>query len=247
MDKFGIGPDLIIDYLALMGDKVDNIPGVPGVGEKTALAMLQGLGSIDSLYENLDKIADLGFRGSKTMAKKLEEHQAQLKLSYELATIKLDCEVEQDLEQFKIAEMDKDRLIELYGQCEFKRWLAELLDGQSQADIVDVEAEGSAPAAAQVDTQYETILTRAQLDDWVTKLKAAQLIAFDTETTSVNYMQADLVGMSFAVAPGEAAYLPINHDYVGAPEQLSQDIVFEIMAPLLADPQIKKSGSKFKI
>ncbi|MGC0120323.1 DNA polymerase I [Pseudoalteromonas piscicida] len=246
VDKFGIGPELIIDYLALMGDKVDNIPGVPGVGEKTALAMLQGLGSIDSLYENLDKIADLGFRGSKTMAKKLEEHQAQLKLSYELATIKLDCEVEQDLEQFKIAEMDKDRLIELYGQCEFKRWLAELLDGQSQADIVDVEAEGSAPAAAQVDTQYEIILTRAQLDDWVTKLKAAQLIAFDTETTSVNYMQADLVGMSFAVAPGEAAYLPINHDYVGAPEQLSQDIVFEIMAPLLADPQIKKVGQNLK-
>ncbi|PHI35779.1 DNA polymerase I [Pseudoalteromonas sp. GCY] len=246
VDKFGIGPDLIIDYLALMGDKVDNIPGVPGVGEKTALAMLQGLGSIDSLYENLDKIADLGFRGSKTMAKKLEEHQEQLKLSYELATIKLDCEVEQDLEQFKIAEMDKDRLIELYGQCEFKRWLAELLDGQSQADIVDVEAEGSAPAAAQVDTQYETILTKAQLDDWVTKLKAAQLIAFDTETTSVNYMQADLVGMSFAVAPGEAAYLPINHDYVGAPEQLSQDMVFEIMAPLLADPQIKKVGQNLK-
>ncbi|NUZ12146.1 DNA polymerase I [Pseudoalteromonas sp. McH1-7] len=246
VEKFGIGPELIIDYLALMGDKVDNIPGVPGVGEKTALAMLQGLGSIDSLYDNLDKIAGLGFRGSKTMAKKLEEHQAQLKLSYELATIKLDCEVEQDLEQFKIAEMDKDRLIELYGECEFKRWLAELLDGQQQSDIVTIEAEGSAPAAAQVETHYETILTKAQLEQWVSKLKAADLIAFDTETTSVNYMQADLVGMSFAVAPGEAAYLPIHHDYVGAPEQLTQEAVFEVMAPLLADPQIKKVGQNLK-
>ncbi|MEJ6474937.1 DNA polymerase I [Pseudoalteromonas piscicida] len=246
VDKFGIGPELIIDYLALMGDKVDNIPGVPGVGEKTALAMLQGLGSIDSLYQNLDKIADLGFRGAKTMAKKLEAHQEQLKLSYELATIKLDCEVEQDLEAFKIAEMDKDRLIELYGQCEFKRWLAELLDGQQQADIVNVEAEGSAPAAAQVETQYETILTKAQLDEWAAKLSAADLVAFDTETTSVNYMQADLVGMSFAVAPGEAAYLPICHDYVGAPEQLSQQVVFDVMAPLLADPEIKKVGQNLK-
>ena len=246
VDKFGIGPELIIDYLALMGDKVDNIPGVPGVGEKTALAMLQGLGSIDSLYENLDKIADLGFRGSKTMAKKLAEHESQLRLSYELATIKLDCEVEQDLEQFQIAEMDKDRLIKLYGECEFKRWLAELLDGQPQQDIVDVEAEGSAPAAAKVEANYETILTTEQLDAWITKLQQAELIAFDTETTSVNYMEAELVGMSFAVAPGEAAYLPIAHDYVGAPEQLSRELVFERMAPLLADPKLAKVGQNLK-
>ena len=101
VNKFGIGPELIIDYLALMGDKVDNIPGVPGVGEKTALAMLQGIGSIKSLYERLDDIAELGFRGSKTMAKKLEEHKAQLELSYEQATIKLDVEVEQNLDALK--------------------------------------------------------------------------------------------------------------------------------------------------
>ncbi|WP_046006100.1 DNA polymerase I [Pseudoalteromonas rubra] len=245
VDKFGIGPELIIDYLALMGDKVDNIPGVPGVGEKTALAMLQGLGSIDDLYANLDKIADLGFRGSKTMAKKLAEHEAQLKLSYELATIKLDCEVEQDLEQFKIQEMDKDQLIELYGQCEFKRWLAELLDGKSAPETA-ADTEQDSVVTPPVEVDYETILEREQLDRWLDKLREAELFAFDTETTSLDYMQAELVGMSFAVAAGEAAYLPLGHDYVGAPEQLDKQLVFELIGPILADPKYKKVGQNLK-
>ncbi|MCF2908718.1 DNA polymerase I [Pseudoalteromonas sp. DL2-H2.2] len=245
VDKFGIGPELIIDYLALMGDKVDNIPGVPGVGEKTALAMLQGLGSIDDLYANLDKIADLGFRGSKTMAKKLAEHEAQLKLSYELATIKLDCEVEQDLEQFKIQEMDKDQLIELYGQCEFKRWLAELLDGKSAPETA-ADTEQDSVVTPLVEVDYETILEREQLDRWLDKLREAELFAFDTETTSLDYMQAELVGMSFAVAAGEAAYLPLGHDYVGAPEQLDKQLVFELIGPILADPKYKKVGQNLK-
>ncbi|TMP36512.1 DNA polymerase I [Pseudoalteromonas rubra] len=245
VDKFGIGPELIIDYLALMGDKVDNIPGVPGVGEKTALAMLQGLGSIDDLYANLDKIADLGFRGSKTMAKKLAEHEAQLKLSYELATIKLDCEVEQDLEQFKIQEMDKDQLIELYGQCEFKRWLAELLDGKSAPETA-ADTEQDSVVTPPVEVDYETILEREQLDRWLDKLREAELFAFDTETTSLDYMQAELVGMSFAVAAGEAAYLPLGHDYMGAPEQLDKQLVFELIGPILADPKHKKVGQNLK-
>ncbi|MCF6436585.1 DNA polymerase I [Pseudoalteromonas sp. MMG022] len=249
VDKFGIGPELIIDYLALMGDKVDNIPGVPGVGEKTALAMLQGLGSIESLYQHLDEIAGLGFRGSKTMAKKLEEHKEQLELSYELATIKLDVEVEQDLEQFAIAPIDKDRLIELYAECEFKRWLSELLDDASAAskpDIADIEASGSAPMAQQPEANYETILTEEQLERWLDKLQSAPLMAFDTETTSLDYMQADLVGMSFAVTSGEAAYLPIAHDYVGAPEQLPKALVFEKLGAILADDKIKKVGQNLK-
>ncbi|KAF7788426.1 DNA polymerase I [Pseudoalteromonas rubra] len=245
VDKFGIGPELIIDYLALMGDKVDNIPGVPGVGEKTALAMLQGLGSIDELYANLDKIADLGFRGSKTMSKKLTENEAQLKLSYELATIKLDCEVEQDLEQFKIQEMDKDQLIALYGQCEFKRWLAELLDGQSAPETA-ADTEQASLVTPPVEVAYETILERAQLDRWLDKLRDAELFAFDTETTSLDYMQAELVGMSFAVAAGEAAYLPLGHDYMGAPEQLDKALVFELIGPILADPNCKKVGQNLK-
>ncbi|OCQ19695.1 DNA polymerase I [Pseudoalteromonas luteoviolacea] len=244
VEKFGVGPELIIDFLALMGDKVDNIPGVPGVGEKTALAMLQGLGSIESLYANLDQIAPLGFRGSKGMAKKLEEHKDQLHLSYELATIKLDCEVEQDLETFKIQEMDKDRLVELYGQCEFKRWLAELLDGKTSSADKQSVVEVSAPAA--VEGNYETILTEPQLTAWIEKLKTAEVVAFDTETTSLDYMQADLVGMSFAVEAGEAAYLPLTHDYVGAPEQLSKELVFSYMKPILEDETIKKVGQNLK-
>ncbi|MEQ3512726.1 DNA polymerase I [Pseudoalteromonas sp. BZB3] len=243
VDKFGIGPELIIDYLALMGDKVDNIPGVPGVGEKTALAMLQGIGSIKSLYERLDDIAGLGFRGSKTMAKKLEEHKAQLELSYELATIKLDVEVEQNLETFAIADMNKDRLIELYGQCEFKRWLSELLDGK---EAPRTAAEQAQPEAKKIEAHYETILTEAQLTAWAEKLKSAELIAFDTETTSLDYMQADLVGMSFAVTEGEAAYLPIAHDYMGAPEQLSKALVFDVLGPILADDNVRKVGQNLK-
>ena len=243
VDKFGIGPELIIDYLALMGDKVDNIPGVPGVGEKTALAMLQGIGSIKSLYERLDDIAGLGFRGSKTMAKKLEEHKAQLELSYELATIKLDVEVEQNLETFAIADMNKDRLIELYGQCEFKRWLSELLDGK---EAPKTAAEQAQPEAKKIEAHYETILTEAQLTTWAEKLKSAELMAFDTETTSLDYMQADLVGMSFAVTEGEAAYLPIAHDYMGAPEQLSKELVFKVLGPILADDSVKKVGQNLK-
>ena len=242
VEKFGIGPELIIDFLALMGDKVDNIPGVPGVGEKTALAMLQGLGSIDSLYNNLDKIAELGFRGSKTMSKKLEDNKEQLLLSYELATIKLDVEVEQDLESFKVAEANTDELIKLYGECEFKRWLSELLDGNT-APAAEVEAV--APAK-KIDVTYETILTEAQLDSWISKLEKAELFAFDTETTSLDYMQADLVGMSFAVTEGEAAYLPLKHDYLGAPVQLDFDLVFNKLGPILADHNKAKVGQNLK-
>ena len=242
VEKFGIGPELIIDFLALMGDKVDNIPGVPGVGEKTALAMLQGLGSIDSLYNNLDKIAELGFRGSKTMSKKLEDNKEQLLLSYELATIKLDVEVEQDLESFKVAEANTDELIKLYGECEFKRWLSELLDGNT-APAAEVEAV--APAK-KIDVTYETILTEAQLDSWISKLEKAELFAFDTETTSLDYMQADLVGMSFAVTEGEAAYLPLKHDYLGAPVQLDFDLVFNKLGPILADYNKAKVGQNLK-
>ncbi len=247
VDKFGIGPDLIIDYLALMGDKVDNIPGVPGVGEKTALAMLQGLGSIKSIYDNLDEIAGLGFRGSKTMSKKLLDNKEQLDLSYELATIKLDVDVEADLDSYQVREANKDKLIELFGACEFRRWLAELLDGASNdqvASAIKTEENESAPKIESVN--YETILTEDALERWVDKLSNAELFAFDTETTSLDYMQADLVGMSFSVTPGEAAYLPIAHDYLDAPEQLSLALVLEKLGPILADENKAKVGQNLK-
>ncbi len=248
-EKFGIGPELIIDYLALMGDKVDNIPGVPGVGTKTAVAMLQGLGSIDNIYQNLDKIAGLGFRGSKTMAAKLQEHQDSLKMSYELATIKLDVELPMSVEDFKVNPANNERLQELYSQCEFRRWLAEVLGKDSGAAKAAKKAdddEQPAIAGAPQDVDYQTVLTEAEFDSWLQKLEQADLFAFDTETTDLDYMKAELVGVSFAVEEGKAAYVPVAHDYLGAPEQLSRELVLEKLKPLLESEDKKIVGQNLK-
>jgi DNA polymerase-1 len=174
------------------------------------------------------------------MAKKLEDNKEQLILSYDLATIKLDVEVEQNLESFNVAEANKDELIKLYGECEFKRWLSELLDSD------DAPIQQPASTSKPIETHYTTILTEEQLDLWVEKLTKADLFAFDTETTSLNYMQADLVGMSFAVEAGEAAYLPLTHDYMGAPKQLDLEVVMAKIAPLLADENKAKVGQNLK-
>ncbi|MFO6423381.1 DNA polymerase I [Motilimonas sp. KMU-193] len=237
VEKFGVGPELIIDYLALMGDKVDNIPGVPGVGEKTAVAMLQGIGSMDEIYARLDELPALGFRGAKTMPEKMRKHEAEARMSYTLATIKTDVELTEAYADLTAQPMDKDKLIELYGKMEFKRWLAEVLDGATVATVNSSEpAEDSAPLVSGLSSEnYETILTQAQLDTWLQKLQQAPLFAFDTETTSVDYMVAELVGFSFAVAPGEAAYLPVAHDYPDAPEQLALDDVLAQLKPILED------------
>ncbi|GLP97564.1 DNA polymerase I [Paraferrimonas sedimenticola] len=236
--KFGVKPELIIDYLALMGDKSDNIPGLPGVGEKTATALIQGLGSIDNIYQNLDAIAPLGFRGSKTMAKKFTEHEQMLRLSYELATIKLDVELETEPNALTLNEPNRDELVKLYGQLEFRRLLAEQLD-----DGGEVAAE---EAPAKIEANYTTILNQAQLDEWLDKLAKAELIAVDTETTSIDYMQAKLVGLSFAVEAGEAAYLPLAHDYPGAPAQLDFDQALAQLKPLLEDADKAKVGQNLK-
>jgi len=244
-EKFGIPPELIIDYLALMGDKVDNIPGVPGVGEKTALALLQGLGGIKDLYENLDKIADLGFRGSKTMAKKLEDNREEADLSYLLATIKTDVELHEKVAEIVKPEPNKEQLIELYKEFEFKTWVSELESGESGAAIATDPSEPSAPEAPK-DVEYTTVLTEADLDSWIEKLSTAELFAFDTETTSLNYMEAELVGVSFAVEPGKAAYVPVAHDYMGAPEQISRDVLLTKLKPLLESEDHKKIGQHIK-
>ena len=209
--KFGIPPSLIIDFLALMGDKVDNIPGVAGVGEKTALGLLQGLGSLDDIYASLDKVAELSFRGAKTMAPKLEAEKANAYMSYELATIKTDVELDQRPEALANAEPDREALVEWYTQMEFRAWLEDLLE------------EGEAPVVEQFETSYEIITEQQELDRWLQQLKAAELFAFDTETTSLNYMEAKVVGVSFAIEAGKAAYVPLAHDYLGAPEQLDRD------------------------
>ncbi|EIT7124244.1 DNA polymerase I [Vibrio parahaemolyticus] len=258
VEKFGIPPELIIDYLALMGDKVDNIPGVPGVGDKTATALLQGIGGLTKLYENLDDIAALGFRGSKTMAKKLVDNKDNAMLSYELATIKLDVELEETPESLLKAEPNKDELIKLYGQLTFKSWLNELLEGGS-GTVEAVELAGSAQASsssshAEMKTsvvtidrsQYETILDEASFNAWLEKLKAAELFAFDTETDSLDYMVANLVGLSFAIDEGIAAYVPVAHDYLDAPEQLDRDWVLEQLKPILEDDAQAKVGQNLK-
>ncbi|MGS0691952.1 DNA polymerase I [Shewanella sp. 30m-9] len=244
--KFGVGPELIIDLLALQGDKADNIPGLPGVGEKTALAMLTGAGSVEQILAAPEKMPELGFRGSKTMPAKIIEHADMLKLSYELATIKLDVELEQDWHQLSIEPANKDELIKCYGEMEFKRWLAEVLDNKGDKATA-ADSEDDAPAAKlDIAVEYETILTLEQLDSWIEKLKSAELVAIDTETTSLNYMEAKLVGISFAVEAGKAAYLPIAHDYVDAPEQLDKAVVFEKLQPLLEDENLKKVGQNLK-
>ncbi len=252
-DKFGIGPELIIDYLALMGDKVDNIPGLPGVGEKTAAALLQGLGSIEQIYQQLDKVAGLSFRGAKTMAAKLTEFRQQLQLSYQLATIKTDVELPYQLEDLSIKAPDNTVLAELYSACEFRRWLSEVLaSGQSTAAVStpqqgDLLADSPPPAANTANaTSYQTVLDKAAFTQMLAEIQQAQLTALDTETTSLDYMQAELVGLSFAVSPGQAWYVPVAHDYVGAPAQLARDWVLAELKAWLEDSSKAKVGQNLK-
>lgn len=261
-EKFGVPPELIIDYLALMGDTSDNIPGVPGIGDKTARALLQGVGGLDALYANLDDIAPLGFRGSKGMAKKLEENREGAYLSYELATIKLDVELEQRPEELVKQEPNVDELVQMFGQMNFKRWLTEMLDG-SDGKIVSHETSANRIAgassnsndeteeevivAAQVDrSEYETILTKEAFLSWLEKLNSVEVAAFDTETDSLDYMVANLIGLSFAIEEGEAAYVPVAHDYLDAPEQLDRDWVLEQLKPYLEDDNKAKVGQNLK-
>ncbi|WOJ92502.1 DNA polymerase I [Congregibacter variabilis] len=238
VDKFGIPPELIIDLLALMGDKVDNIPGVPGVGEKTALGLLQGLGSLDQIYASLDQVETLSFRGAKTMAAKLEKERDNAYLSYTLATIATDLELPLVYADLANAPPDNAALLKLFKELEFKGWIDEL-EGANLTDSAPVD----------VDTQeqhYVTVLDQDTLDEWLARLSAAPLFAFDTETTSLNYMEAEIVGVSFAVERGEAAYVPLAHSYPGAPEQLDRDAVLAALKPLLEDPARAKLGQNLK-
>lgn len=265
--KFGVGPELIIDYLALMGDKVDNIPGVPGVGEKTALGLLVGVGGgLDVLYANLDKVPELPIRGAKTLPAKLIEHKDMAYLSYQLATIKIDLELNIAIDDLHPGEPDREALVALYSELEFRGWLDELQRGQAQgkpparAAAKPVAASGGlfdepAPAAAEgeptetpagSEARYETVLEQARFDAWLDKLQAAELIAFDTETTSLDPQQAQVVGVSFAVSAHEAAYVPLAHSYMGVPAQLDRDAVLRALKPLLEDPAKAKVGQHAK-
>ena len=248
--KFGIPPELIIDFLALLGDKSDNIPGVPGVGEKTALGLLQGLGDIDSIYQRLDEVETLSFRGAKTMAAKLKEHRELAYLSYQLATIKTDVEVDLAVDELANQAPDNEKLLNLFIDLEFKTWINELsgdsAPAQPKSNSQTIEPRSQLSVVAPSTINYETILDQQQFSNWLQKLQNSQLMAVDTETTSLNYMVADLVGISLAVEAGEAAYIPFGHDYLGAPQQLPREMVLEAIKPILEDPQIKKVGQNLK-
>lgn len=257
-EKYGVPPELIIDFLALMGDSSDNIPGVPGVGEKTAQALLQGLGGLDSLYSQLDKIAQLSFRGAKTLAPKLEQHKEAAYLSYKLATIKTDVELDIKEDDLVLREPDVNALREMFSRYEFKRWLAEIESSGTLKNAAKSATNKSAPSAYQAAAPvqeasatlsqegYEVILDRESFDRWLMQLKSAELFAFDTETDGLDYMTSNLVGVSFAIEAGKAAYVPFGHDYIGAPEQLSRDEVLTSLKPLLENEKLLKIGQNLK-
>ena len=243
-EKFGVSPEQIIDYLALMGDSSDNIPGVPGIGPKTASGLLVGVGGgLVDLYEKLDIVPTLPIRGAKNLPAKLEEHREMAFLSYRLATIKIDVPLDIGLEDLHLKQPDCEKLIELYTELEFKSWIADVEREAKRAGQVIVHEEPAPPAEEQ---QYETILDQARFDVWLKKLNDARLIAFDTETTGLDAQQAQLVGLSFAVKPGEAAYIPLTHSYMGVPEQLDRDTVLRALKPLLEDPAKAKVGQHAK-
>ncbi|MDX1749487.1 MAG: DNA polymerase I [Methylophaga sp.] len=233
-EKFGLTPQQIVDYLALMGDKVDNIPGVDSVGPKTATKLLQQYDSLQGVIEHADEV-----KGK--LGEKLRAAVDALPLSYQLATIKMDVELDFTPETLDMQVADNQKLAELYRRYEFKSWLQELDSAPATAPSTKTDE----PATSN-ETYYETILTQQQLDSWLEKLKKAELFAFDTETTSLNYLQARIVGMSFSIKAGEAAYLPLAHDYPGAPDQLDFDATLALMKPLLEDPKALKVGQNLK-
>ena len=263
IEKYGIPPELIIDYLALMGDSADNIPGVAGVGEKTALGLLQGIGSMAEIYANLDKVAELPIRGAKKLGDKLLAEKEMADLSYRLATIKTDVALDITPEQLTLGASNNDQLTEYFGRYEFKRWLNEVMNGadsitnnneqptkinhyQATPALAQDNSDETLPAIQIDRSRYETLLTEVDLNRWVEKLKQAKLFALDTETDNLDYMAANLVGISFALENGEAAYLPLQLDYLGAPKTLEKTTALSLLKPVLENPAIQKVGQNFK-
>ncbi len=230
-EKFDVPPSAIIDYLALMGDTSDNIPGVPKVGPKTAAKWLKQYGTLDNLIAHADEI-----KGK--VGESLREHLDQLPLSRDLTTIKCDVELEHKIDELNMRPPQLDKLKQMYSDLEFKSWLANLSADDDETDPVDAPAE--------VETSYETVLDKKEFEAWLKKLNEAEQFAFDTETTSLDYMKARIVGVSFAVKIGEAAYVPFGHDYLDAPEQLSEQDVLGALKPLLEDANKAKIGQNLK-
>ena len=232
IEKFAVPPELIIDYLALMGDTVDNIPGVPKVGPKTAAKWLNEFGSLESL---IDRAAEIKGKVGENLRNSLE----QLPLSKALTTIKTDVEVPISLKDLKRDPADRDLLLKEFGRLEFKGWLAELEGDQ-------IEGENAQPPQAIDEKSYELITSIERLEEWVNRLSSVTFFAIDTETTSIDYMSAKLVGVSFAVGVGDAAYLPLAHDYVGVPAQVDFDKAIKALKPVLENESIAKVGQNLK-
>lgn len=225
--KFGVEPGQMVDYLTLIGDTVDNVPGVPKVGPKTAVKWLKEYGSLDDIVEHA---GDIGGKVGENLRDCLD----RLPLSRQLVTIKCDVDLGVAPDDLVRMPADESRLRELYADLEFKTWLAEILAGEGEA------------AQEKPDVKYEIVLNKKQLNAWIKRLSKAELFAFDTETTSLDYMVADLVGVSFAIEAGEAAYVPCAHDYDGAPAQISRDDLLQALKPLLEDPKHTKLGQNLK-
>ena len=255
MDKFGVPPEKIIDYLALRGDSSDNIPGVPGVGEKTAQSLLTEFTSVKDIYTRLDDIEKLSIRGAKSLKQKLIDNQNEAELSYLLATIKTDVKLDFTNEQLLITDIDVNKLVELFAYYGFHRWQKELIAGtflkQQKNGIVGeslslLADQQHSVTAQKKETDYQCILTHEQLDDWVIKLTNSKQFAFDTETDNVDHVHAKLVGISLSVEPYQAAYIPLAHQYLGVPEQLPLTEVLAKLKPVLENPEIKKIAQNAK-
>ena len=233
-DKFGVPPEKIIDYLTLIGDSVDNIPGVPKVGPKTAVKWLNEFGCLDQIVSNADKI-----KGK--VGENLREFLPKIPLTKELITLKYDVDLNLQPEDLVIGEADNTALLEIYNKWNFTTWLSQLKQ-ETNAD----KKLGDSQTSVSSKSKYETIFTSSALDLWTNKLERADLISIDTETTSLDYMKAEIVGISFSVSKNNAAYIPLQHDYVGAPVQLSLKDTLEKLKPILEDKTKKKVGQNLK-
>ncbi|OCL23461.1 DNA polymerase I [Gilliamella sp. wkB171] len=256
MEKFGVPPEKIIDYLALRGDSSDNIPGVPGIGEKTAQSLLAEFSGITDIYARLDEIEKLSIRGAKSLKQKLIDNQKEAELSYLLATIKTDVELDFTSEQLMVSDIDVNALNELFAYYGFHRWQKELMAGsflkQQKGRVTEINdnlslfTDDESTVKAKRETDYQCILTSAQLEQWLTKLSSSKQFAFDTETDSVDHVHAKLVGISLSVVPYQAAYIPLAHQYLGVPDQLPLDEVLAKLKPILENPNIKKIAQNAK-
>lgn len=236
-EKFGVPPGRIIDYLALIGDTSDNVPGVPKVGPKTAVKWLDLYGSLDGVMQHADEI-----KGK--VGENLREFMDKLPLSRELVTIKCDVELDETPQTLQRKLPDNETLRDLFTRLEFKTFLSEASNAIANQGLEENSPDKKTDR--EIEKNYETLFSQKELDKWLSKLKQADCFSFDLETTSLEYMQAEIVGVSFSVEAGSAAYVPLAHDYMGAPEQLDRAAVLQQLKPLLENKNVCKLGQNLK-